>query len=58
MIRKVHVRGHGIFAAIHETVGMSNICRVTASEGMQLIIFASLPAIAAFFICLAITMSR
>lgn len=58
MIRKVHVRGDRVFAAVHETIGISEICRVTASEGMQLIIFASVPAIAAFFICLAITMSR
>ena len=57
MMRKDHARSHGFFA-VHETVGISDICRVSASEGMQLIVFASLPAIAAFFICLAITMSR
>jgi len=57
MIRKVHAKGHGVFA-VHETVGISDICRVSAFEGMQLIIFATVPAIAAFFICLAITMSR
>lgn len=57
MIRKVQVIRHGVFA-VHETVGISDICCVSPSEGMQLIIFASVPAIAAFFICLAITMSR
>ena len=58
MIRKAHTRGHGIVAAVHGTVEMSDISGVTACEDMQLIIFASVPAIAAFFICLAITMSR
>lgn len=58
MIRKVPVRGYGVSAAVHGPVGISDICRMAASEGMQLFIFASVPAIAAFFICLAITMSR
>ena len=58
MIRMVGVAGRGIVSEVHDTVGASDICCLTASEGMRMMIFASVPAIAAFFICLAITMSQ
>ena len=58
MIRSFRFIGDGSVAAVHETIGVSDVCCMTASEGMQMIVLASVPAIAAFFICLAITMSR
>ena len=45
-------------AAFNQGCRVSDVCHLTISEGMQLIVFASAPAIAAFLICLAITMTR
>ena len=45
-------------AVFNQSCRVSDVCHLTIFEGMQLIVFASAPAIAAFLICLAITMTR
>ena len=45
-------------AALNQSCRASDVCHPTISEGMQLIVFASAPAIAAILICLAISMTR
>ena len=46
------------YAALNQSCRVSDLCHLTATDGMQMIAFACVPTIAAFLICFAITMSR
>jgi len=57
-LSKVMFRRETVSAAHNQSCRASGVCHPTISEGMQLIVFASAPAIAAFLICLAMSMTR
>jgi len=50
--------GHQIPPAFGESGALSDLYHLNVSEGMQLMMFASLPALTACLICLAITRSH
>jgi hypothetical protein len=43
---------------LNQSCRVSDLCHLTACDGMQIIAFACVPTIAAFLICFAITTSR
>ena len=45
-------------AALNQSCRVSDLCHLTAGDGIQIIAFACVPTIAAFLICFAITTSR